>query len=70
MALAHANCDVQKLQATHSIKGINVKLYQKVSNNRFQIFLSFNFTCLHHLAIFITRGVIIYLLKIPQETPI
>jgi len=70
MALAHADCEVQKWKATHGIRGINVKPYQKVSNNRFQIFLSFVFVWLRHLATFITRGVIIYLLKISQQIPI
>jgi len=40
MALAHVDCGVHKWQATNGIKGINVKPYQKVSNNRFQIFLA------------------------------
>jgi len=70
MALAHVDCDVQKWQTANGTKSINVKPYQKVSNNRFQIFHSFSFTCLHHSTSFIIKGVIIYLLKIPQETPI
>jgi len=69
-ALAHVDCEIRKWQANNGIKGINVKPYQKVSNNRFQIFLSFVYTWLHHSASFTIKGVIIFLLKIPQETPI
>jgi len=47
-----------------------VKPYQNVSNNRFQIFLSFAYTWLHDSASFIMKEVMLYLLKIPQETPI
>jgi len=65
MDLAHVDCSVQKWQATNGIKGINGKPYQKLLNNRFQIFLSFISTRFHHSASFITKGVIIYLLKVP-----
>ena len=41
MVLAHADCEIQKQQANKGMQGINVKPYQKVSNNRFQIFPSF-----------------------------
>ena len=40
-----------------------------MSNNRFQIFVSFVFTWLHHSESFIIKGVIIQLLKILQGTP-
>jgi len=52
------------------MQGINVKPYQKVSNNRFQISPSFVYTRVQYSASFTMRGVKIYLLKIPQETPI
>jgi hypothetical protein len=40
-SFAHTDCEIQKQQASKGMQGINVKLYQKVSNNRFQIFPSF-----------------------------
>ena len=70
MAPAHADCEIQKWQANNGIKGINVKPYQKVSNNIFQIFPSFVYTWVQHSASFTTKGFITYLLKIPQGTPI
>ena len=52
------------------MQGINVKPYQKVSNNRFEIFPSFVYTRVQHSESVTTKGAIIYLLKLPQETPI
>jgi len=69
-ALARVDCEIQKCQANKGIQGINGKPYQQVSNNRFQFFLSLVYTGLHHSASFTIKGVIIYLLEIPQETPI
>jgi len=67
---AHTDGEIKKQQASKGKQNINVKPYQKVSNNRFQIFPSFAYMWVQHSVSFTTKGAITYLLKISQETPI